>query len=216
MQAPTADFLKGALRFFACMTAVSFLFMFVEAWSATAGFVLLTFGVPIAAIVLIVGAGVWAVRGIVQGKAAHVTRERWLLFAATPVLLIITVGLSSPSFVAGAHLGTLSRLMLNWGHYQAIIAKARLDQTAAWYQEDRGVIYCVDVGPPIRVAFNPGGFLDNWSAIVYDPTGDVRLADGWDPATGAFKAPRRVTKLFNGDLVSCSRLLGDFYRCWFT
>jgi hypothetical protein len=61
---------------------------------------------------------------------------------------------------------------------------------------------------------NPG-FLDNWSGIVFDPTGAVMQADGWD-AAGKFRAPDAITKLFGGDIVSCSHILGDYYRCSFT
>lgn len=78
-----------------------------------------------------------------------------------------------------------------------------------------GVGLNVDRGPPLRVAFNPEGMLDNWSGIVFDPTGEVMQADGFD-ASGRFRAPDRITKLFGGDLVSCRRLWGDYYDCSFT
>lgn len=57
--------------------------------------------------------------------------------------------------------------------------------------------------------------LNNWSAIVFDPTGKVTLADGFDE-DGNFSAPARITKLFGGDLVSCRSLWGDYYKCSFT
>ncbi len=110
----------------------------------------------------------------------------------------------------------MSRLFVNHNHYEAIIAKARRNPTPSWFEEDGGVTYSVDVGPPIRVAFNPAGFLDNWSGIIYDPTGDVMQANGFDPVTGKFFAPDRVTKLFDGDLVNCRHLWGNYYDCSFT
>lgn len=116
---------------------------------------------------------------------------------------------------------------LNWasflGHYRAygeIIDRAEsgaFDKQAGLWQDQDGVDFVFDAGPPRRMAFpNPGGFLDNWSGIVYDPTGDVMKADGFHPITGEFAAPDRITKLFEGDLVSCRHMLGSFYLCSFT
>lgn len=42
------------------------------------------------------------------------------------------------------------------------------------------------------------------------------LADGFDPKTGKFVAPDRVTKVFGGDLVSCRHLWSSYYDCSFT
>ena len=109
-----------------------------------------------------------------------------------------------------------ARVAVNHSSYQAIIAEARESGDEQWYAEAHGIIYNVDAGPPVRVAFHPGGMLDNWSAIVFDPTGDVMLADGFDSKTGEFAAPDRVTKLFYGDLVSCRPLWNDYYSCGFT
>jgi len=105
----------------------------------------------------------------------------------------------------------------NQDRYALIIAKARKAHQAEWYAEDAaGVTYSVDMGPPVRVAFEPAGMLDNWSAIIYDPTGEMLLADGFDPETGKFRAPDSITKVFGGDLVSCKRLWGDYLTCSFT
>ena len=106
-------------------------------------------------------------------------------------------------------------MTINRSHYEPIIEKARVDRNAAWFDEHRGVTYSVDLGPPVRVAFNPEGMLDNWSGIIFDPTGEVMKADGFD-ASGNFRAPEKVTKLFGGDLVSCRHLLDDYYACSFT
>jgi hypothetical protein len=110
--------------------------------------------------------------------------------------------------------------MVNRGHYEEIIAKVkrghRSPSANSSFEEDGGVEYVVDAGPPVRVAFNPEGMLDNWSGIIFDPTGSVMLAKGFDPKTGKFAAPDRVTKLFGGDLVGCRRLGGSYYDCSFT
>jgi hypothetical protein len=117
--------------------------------------------------------------------------------------------------------------LLGWGSFLAnrstyedvvrVAESGKYDASPDAYKEYGDTTFLLDIGPPRRVAIlEPGGFLDNWSGIVYDPTGDVMLADGFDPVTGKFAAPDRVTKLFGGDLVSCRPLIGDFYRCSFT
>lgn len=76
--------------------------------------------------------------------------------------------------------------------------------------------YLVDLGPPVRVAFPLSAKVsDNWTALVYDPTGSVRAAQGWS-ASGEFTAPPEVRRLFLGDLLGCSHLEGPWYRCSFT
>ena len=81
-------------------------------------------------------------------------------------------------------------------------------------QVHRGVEFIVDPGPPVRLAFPTGvGFLDNWSATVYDPSAAVGAARGYT-ATG-FSAPRAVHQLFGGDIVWCRRLGGPYYHCGF-
>ena len=211
-----SDYLRRVGRFFGLIAAVPFIIAFIGAWSAVLGFFLFLLGIPAAFLVLVVGSVAWFVRSYRHGKEVHATRERVAIYAAAPTLLVITLCLSWPSLALGSYTGTMSRLMLNQGHYKAIIAKVRANPKPAWFQDDNGVTYSVDLGPPIRVAFNPAGMLDNWSGIIYDPTGDVMLADGFDPKTGKFPAPDRVTKLFNGDLVSCRRSWSDYYDCSFT
>lgn len=120
-----------------------------------------------------------------------------------------------PLLATGSFVGAFTRLMLNSGHYEAIIARVQTNPRPAWFEEDDGVTYSVDLGPPVRVAFNPEGMLDNWSGIIFDPTGDVMQADGFDQH-GKFRAPERITKLFGGDLVGCRRIWGDYYACSFT
>lgn len=210
------DYLRRVARFFGLVASVPFLVAFVGAWSSGFGFFLFLLGIPAAFLMLIVGAVAWFVRSYQRGKEVEATSDRIFIYAAAPLLLVVTLCLSWPLLALGSYTGTMSRLVFNQGHYQAIIAKVRSDPKPAWFQDDNGVTYSVDLGPPIRVAFNPAGMLDNWSGIIYDPTGDVMLADGFDPKTGKFAAPDRVTKMFNGDLVSCRRLWGDYYDCSFT
>lgn len=165
---------------------------------------------------LLVG-GIWrSISGVkLAGQTAN-ARERVGLVLVAPIGMALVVLLSLPLLSAGNYTGNLARLAFNMGHYEAIISKARASHKPDWYAVDRGVTYSVDVGPPVRVAFNPAGFLDNWSGIIFDPTGDVIMAHGFDSRSGRFRAPDRVTKLFGGDLVSCRRLWRDYYDCSFT
>lgn len=94
---------------------------------------------------------------------------------------------------------------------QAALAELQSSRTSATPREVQ-----VDDGPPLRVAWRlPGGIIDNWEAIVYDPTGGVRSARGFT-SEGRFTAPVDVVKLFGGDLVRCEPVTGPYYRCWFT
>ena len=135
-------------------------------------------------------------------------RIRWRLAAATGEQLCDVSGIERVTLVA--------ELAINHHRYETIIAKARANPVDRSYESANGITYSVDVGPPVRVAFNPEGFLDNWSGVIYDPTGEVMQADGWDPASRKFRAPDRITKIFGGDLVACRHLWGDYYDCSFT
>ncbi|WOK36298.1 hypothetical protein [Sphingomonas sp. C3-2] len=145
-------------------------------------------------------------------------RDRLIKFGTTPVLLAISIMLAWPALYGGSVLGTHVRLLINLASYRQIIAEARTGtlEPGIYHTSENGIHYIVDNGPPVRVAFNPDGLLDNWSGIIFDPTGIVMSAKGFHPVTGAFYAPERVTKLFGGDLVSCHSLWGDFYHCSFT
>jgi len=209
-------YLKGASKFFLVVASAVFCMGFVGSWSYGAGLLLFLFGLPALAISLFVGAAVFSWKGLMLSRRAQL--RRYAIGLAAPLMLVVTLAVSWPALLAGSYTGTWVRLMLNWHHYQSIISKAesqRMIQQDAAYQEDDGVRYAVDAGPPVRVAFNPAGILDNWSGIVFDPTHEVMLADGFDD-TGKFRAPERVTKLFGGDLVGCRRLTHDFSYCSFT
>jgi hypothetical protein len=210
------DHLKRASRFFALIALVPLIIGFIGAWSAGFGFLLFILGVPAALVTLMVGAILWLFRGAKLPLPTGRIRERALAVIIAPVLLAGTLMAALPLLKTGSFVGSFTRLMVNRGHYEKIISKARKARQPAWFEDDNGVTYSTDLGPPVRIAFNPAGMLDNWSGIIYDPTGDVMLAKGFDPKTGKFFAPDRVTKLFNGDLVGCRQLWGDYYDCSFT
>jgi hypothetical protein len=76
----------------------------------------------------------------------------------------------------------------------------------------------VDEGPPRRVAFGWGGIIDNWSGIVYDPSGEVMLVrESEEELSKAEEAERdRIRSLFGGDLIKATHLWGPWYYCVFT
>lgn len=82
-------------------------------------------------------------------------------------------------------------------------------------QTDFGHQYRIDAVKAVRIAYSRGGFLDNWLAIVYDPTDEVKKARGFDDQ-GNFTAPPSIRSIFGGDLVECSNIYGHFYDCSFT
>ena len=210
------DYLKRVFTFFGLVALVPFGLGFTSSWAPGLSFLLFILALPAALLALAGGGILWFVRGL---RLAGPQTNHWnkmTLLGVAPLLLACTVLVSWPLLASGSFLGSLSRLFVNHGQYEAIIAKARVERRPVWFEDQGGVIYSVDLGPPVRVAFNPAGMLDNWSGIIYDPTGEVMLAKGFDPHTGKFAAPDHITKLFDGDLVGCRHLWADYYDCSFT
>ena len=209
------SYLKRQARFFGAIMVAVFLVGLVGAFSVGLGFVLFILGGPALLAVLLVGSAVLFGAGFRQARQSNDWATRSIAALSTPFLLTVTILASWGLYRAGYLFGELTRLSVNHSHYEAIIAKAQASKEAKWLGEDRGVKYSVDRGPPVRVAFDGEGFLDNWSGIVFDPTGEVMKAHGFD-ARGKFFAPDRITKLFGGDMVSCRHLWGNYYDCSFT
>lgn len=211
------DSLKTAAIALLLVTAVPFVAGFLLAISLPAGLLFAVFGIPTVYAVLLIASGVLLVRGLGFALDADTWRDRAALVLVGPALLVSGAVAVGAAQAAGRDIGSLARLLLEHDRYEAIIAEVRANPTAEFPAAPNGLRYRVDPGPPVRIAFNPDGMGDNWTGIVFDPTGDVMLADGFDAATvGGFTAPDRVKKLFGGDMVSCTHLWGDFYRCGFT
>lgn len=220
LNAQMNDHLKRSGRFFVAIVAVPFVIGLVSAWAAGLGFLLFVLGLPLLPAALLIGAFIYTVRGIKMARQPAPTRQRMVAALAAPAMLVATILLAWPALSAGNYSGAWARLMLNRHQYEHIIENVREGVrsrgTESLLKEDGGVEYLVDPGPPIRVAFNPAGLLDNWSGIIFDPTDVVMQADGFDLRAGKYVAPDEVTKLFGGDLVSCRKLWGHFYDCSFT
>jgi len=210
------DHIISLTRFHFVVSIALFTVGFIGAWSFGLGFFGVFIGLPIIGFTALGMTVSFLVSGIKIAPEVSSRPWRFAVCAAAPGFLAAITFLALPLFWTGSYVGSFTRLMVNWNRYEAIVADVRANPKAAWFEETNGVTYSVDLGPPIRIAFNPEGLLDNWSGMVYDPTGDVMMADGFDRDTGEFVAPQRITKLFEGDLVGCRRLWRDYYVCSFT
>jgi hypothetical protein len=137
-----------------------------------------------------------------------------------PVFVMAGAATILPFIWSATILFDWSSFLLNRGDYLQIVHRLESGQevpeaNGVW-SEVMGHDVVVDAGPPLRVAFpQPGGLLDNWNGIVYDPTAKVETAQGLS-ADGRFSASPKVRALFGGDIVKCSHIAGAFYRCSFT
>ncbi|HEY0325888.1 MAG TPA: hypothetical protein VGC46_07925 [Allosphingosinicella sp.] len=214
------DHIRRSGRFFLVIAAAIFGFGFTGAWTGAMILLVTLLGLPVLLIALLVGTVVFTSRGVRLAWTGKLpVMGRVLAGLTAPAMLALFLLLASSIMWAGSWAGTASRMLINQDRYETIIENARRGvrspSSASAFEESGGIAYIVDPGPPVRVAFNPEGLLDNWSGIVFDPTSEVMAADGWDE-TGAFRAPARITQLFGGDLVRCRRLWDDFFSCSFT
>jgi hypothetical protein len=210
------DHLRSTIKGLACFFVLPFLITFIGAWSDGTGFFLFLFGIPAALLILVIFSVVSVVRGFKLGATIASARHKVFALLAVPMCLVTLYFMAGPLLLAGTYVGAASRLAVNQPRYSDIIEKARSEGVRSSYSELYGITYSVDLGPPVRVAFNPAGMLNNWSGIIFDPTGGVMHAEGFDPKTGKFVAPDRITKIFGGDLVKCWPLWSHYYRCSFT
>lgn len=136
-----------------------------------------------------------------------------LLLAGATALLLVQPTISSQ----GNRFIVRYRFKVNFSEYETIIAETKQGKFTNLYNEREGVRFLVELGPPVRVAFpQPGGILDNWEGIVYDPTGEVLKARGWTEPGTKLSAPPEIVGLFGGNIVTCSHVESNYYRCWFT
>jgi hypothetical protein len=210
------DQYRGATLFLCICLGGLFLLGYLD---ACAGGILLLF-LFLGSIPLIIGFILASVVMTIRSVKASSASSGWArvgrgLMAPLAITLVVLCGL--PALWAGNVAGMYSVLAVKHRHYEHIIASVKREHGTGYteYRENDGVTFIVDYGPPVRIAFNPDGFLDNWAGIIFDPTGDVMQADGFDK-NGKFAAPDRITKLFGGDLVECRALIGSYYKCSFT
>jgi hypothetical protein len=112
---------------------------------------------------------------------------------------------------------TYVRFTLDRDELDAIVARELRYATIPHRAVGGGHI--VENGPPLRVAFpSPGGMLDNWCGVVFDPSALVMRANDFRGDFSNWDDPKlaHVKKLFGGDLRSCRHLDGAYYYCCFT
>jgi hypothetical protein len=206
------------------------LLVVVGAW-IIAGLLLAFFEAPLFEALWVVALALWplyALAGVVLLIVAALRLRAGEHGAPFAIGIVVACGIglwftARPIARAGDHWIFQRRFARMRLAYERIIREVGQQSvsTASTRRDNRelyGVPFVIDRGPPTRVAFpQPGGILDNWEGIVYDSTGAIAAATGWqDGVPGRFSAPRNVVKLFGGDLVGCEPIGDWFYRCWFT
>lgn len=216
MTIESVEQLKRWLKWYALLAAVPFCFGLLKIWLPL--FLSLLMLVGLAGVYLI-GIAVtvrWSMAAWRTMPLGDTPMRRVGAMLIPPLLLAPAILAFFPLGQAGGRVSLIAQVAIYHERFEEIIAKERAAPTATSRGEFKGVSYWTDPGPPVRVAFFPGGLLDNWSALIYDPTGEMMQADGFEPVTGKFRAPDRVTKLFGGDLVGCRLIWDDYYQCSFT
>lgn len=157
-----------------------------------------------------------SVRGwrLARAEAGAARKIAALVAAPAATVFLYFTGLAAVD--AGSHAAAALTLAIQQRRYAAIIAAGPNAAALCDPQGAHGVRCQMDEGPPRRFAFAGTGILDNWSGIVFDPSGKVAGARGFDPATHRLTADPAVTGLFGGDLVACAPLWGGYYDCSFT
>lgn len=210
------DQLTRWLKYYVGLAAVPFVFGILSVWLPFLLLLLIWVGLAglyLAAIAVTIR---WSIAAWATMPLGETMTRRIAAILVPPALLAAAVLAILPLAPIGGNIGLLSRIAVYHQRFEHIIATEMARATAERQGEFDGVTYHVDPGPPVRVAFFPEGLLDNWTALIYDPTGEMMQADGFDPGTGKFRAPDRVTKLFGGDLVWCRPVWGHYYECGFT
>ena len=181
---------------------------------------------PVGAMFWIIGLAIFGFSAVCTWRWRGASRRRavWALLAV-PGFFAITAVVGSYVARAGDSLAFRVYFALHQSEFRRIaqtVARGELrapDSASHRHVVRDGVHFDVDTGPPMRIAFpRPGGLLDNWEGVVYDPTDAVRVAQGWSFSSGKqeFTAPAAVRTLFGGDIVACELVTEHFYRCWFT
>ena len=167
---------------------------------------------------------------------APLTQTLFILFAPIPwvfllaggvifILALVTLrqdAVRSSTVLAICFTGFLlygSNAGFSWGRYvlfqfrkpaylEQLAEAERLGEVAAGF----GVTH---EGPPkIHGFYWQRGILDNWSAVVHDPSGriaEINRADGMSKVHA-----HELSELFGGTFYSCQDVGGGWYICWFT
>lgn len=206
--------IRRALYLFATLAVLAFVIEFISAWSSN--LILSFFGGLLFLALALIGGLFFLYSSLKDAWHSRSIVGRLIILLTVPLLPYVAVVSALQMSSAGEFCGTWTKLMINRSQYEAIITNESQSLHASRQRNDVSISYRVDSGPPVRIAFNPDGIGDNWSGIVYDPTGEVMLAKGFDREGERLRTPFHILKLFGGDLVACRHIWGDYYRCSFT
>ena len=147
------------------------------------------------------------------------TRRGAFAAAGAVVFIGLLVVLASP-FAAQLGASVIERLRFarNEPLYQQIVKEVEASPSGPGRHERDGVVYLVDPGPPLRLAFPwPSGIITGWCGAVYDPTGEVMRINDVLP-DGSNRDDARLagaTAAFGGGMTDCHELGEDYYLCCF-
>jgi hypothetical protein len=147
-------------------------------------------------------------------EAVPRSRSRQNVVALAGVLSLIGVAYGSDVLKDA---GTYFRFLRLRSGYTEIVSHLQAGTIAADGMRD-GISYQSAAGLELRIAFRWGGTLDNWSGVVYDPTGLVMQSNEFLPDWSNWLEPElaQVKGLFGGDLRAAQHLQGHWYFCLFT
>ena len=145
-------------------------------------------------------------------KARQATNRRDAFAAAGAVVFVGIVVLIASPFAAqlGASATERVRFSLHHSDYDRIAVEAERSQPEAGRHESDGVVYLIDRGPPLRIAFPwPSGTVFGWCGAVHDPSREVARID-------ETPAPMNLRGLFGGEMTDCHEVAESYYVCCFT
>ena len=151
----------------------------------------------------------------------------WGLFLTGCVIAVFTCATFSrnrPRGVAALFLCVFGFVLFfsvgfDWGRYVLfqIRKPAYLQQLAQANQRGHvpdGLGYTENGPPKLHAFYWQRGVVDNWSGVVYDPTGriaEINDSVGWDEIRS-----HDLSDLFGGTYFRCQNVGGGWYICWFT
>lgn len=134
------------------------------------------------------------------------------------VVCLLLIGTAFPTFYFyGYDISFYSYFYWHKSQYEAVIASLSSSTQCPPPIHSDETNPRFDCDSPRRVAFPmPGGIIDNWVGIVYDPTGLVTQVN--QVSGSGLKNPKfaYVVGLFGGDMASARHLFGHWYVCSFT
>ena len=107
----------------------------------------------------------------------------------------------------------------DWGRYLLFqIRKPAYEEQLSQAKElghvPRDLGYTENGPPRLHAFYWQRGVVDNWSGVVYDPSGKISQindANGWDEIHS-----HNLSELFGGTYYRCQNVGGGWYICWFT